>query len=56
MQLTPVKIVLFFLSLLVFMNPPLMLGLLGPDGRRAGLMIDESLGIDQVRIALFGRR
>ncbi len=56
MQLTPAKIVLFFVSVLVLMNPPLMLGLLGPDGRRAGLMIDESLGTDHMRIAVFGRR
>ncbi len=56
MKVTPAKILLFFMSLLVFMNPPLVLGLFGPDGRRAGLMIDESLGTDQMRIALFGRR
>lgn len=56
MQLTPAKIVLFFVSVLVLMNPPLILGLLGAEGRRAGLMIDESLGTDQMRIAMFGRR
>ena len=38
------------------MNPPLVLGLLGPEGRRAGMMLDESLGTDSMRIAVFGRR
>ena len=33
-----------------------MLGLLGPEGRRAGLLIDESLGTDNFRIAVFGKR
>ena len=56
MQLTPAKIVFFFMSLLVLMNPPMILGLLGPEGRRAGLMIDENLGTDSFRIAMFGRR
>jgi hypothetical protein len=55
-QLSPAKIVFFFMSLLVLMNPPLVLGLLGPEGRRAGMMLDESLGTDSMRIAVFGRR
>jgi len=55
-QMTPAKIVLFFTCVLVLMNPPLMLGLLGPEGRRAGLLIDESLGTDNFRIAVFGKR
>jgi len=54
--MTPAKIVLFFTTVLVLMNPPLMLGLLGPEGRRAGLLIDESLGTDHLRIAVFGKR
>ncbi|MDP3547880.1 hypothetical protein ACJ4V0_10910 [Phreatobacter sp. HK31-P] len=56
MQLSPAKIVFFFMSLLVLMNPPLVLGLLGSEGRRAGMLIDENLGTDSMRIAVFGRR
>jgi len=33
-----------------------MLGLFGSEGRRVGHMIEEGLGTEAVRIALFGRR
>lgn len=56
MRLTASKIVLFFTTILVLMNPPMVLGLLGPEGRRVGNVIEEGLGTDTMRIALFGRR
>ncbi len=56
MRMTPSKIVLASTILLVLAHPPLTLGLFGPEGRRAGLIIDDALGTDQLRIAMFGRR
>jgi hypothetical protein len=54
--LTPAKIVLFFGMIAVLMNPPMVLGLLGPEGRRMGNIIEGGLGTDTMRVALFGRR
>lgn len=54
--MTPPKIIVFFTLLCVLMNPPVVLGLLGPEGRRYGQMIEEGLGTDSLRLALFGRR
>ena len=56
MQITPSKIVTLFTILATLINPPLVLGLLGTEGRRMGLIIDEGLGTDALRVALFGRR
>jgi hypothetical protein len=55
-KLTPAKIVLFFGVILVLLNPPMVLGLLGPEGRRMGTVIEDGLGTHTMRIALFGRR
>jgi hypothetical protein len=55
-KLTPAKIVLFFGMIVVLLNPPMVLGLLGPEGRRMGHVIEDGLGTDTMRIALFGRR
>jgi hypothetical protein len=56
LKLTPAKIVIFFTFVVVLMHPPMVLGLLGPEGRRMGNMIEEGLGTDTMRVAVFGRR
>ncbi|WP_168201757.1 hypothetical protein [Phreatobacter aquaticus] len=56
MQITASKIVLFFTMLVVLINPPMVLGLLGTEGKRMGHIIEEGLGTDTLRVSLFGRR
>ncbi|MFN3855653.1 MAG: hypothetical protein ACK4M0_14775 [Phreatobacter sp.] len=56
MEMTPPRIIAFFTVLCTLINPPVVLGLFGPEGRRVGHVIEEGLGTEAVRIALFGRR
>jgi hypothetical protein len=55
-KLTPAKIVMFFGMTVIMLNPPMVLGLLGPEGRRMGNIIEEGIGTDTMRIAVFGKR
>lgn len=54
--MTPTRIVLFFAALLVLINPPIVLGMFGQEGRRIGIAIEEGLGTASLRIAVWGRR
>jgi hypothetical protein len=56
MQITASKIVVFFTILVTLINPPMVLGILGTEGKRMGHIIEEGLGTDTMRIAVFGRR
>ncbi|MBN8941775.1 MAG: hypothetical protein J0H01_19870 [Rhizobiales bacterium] len=56
MTMTPMRIVVFFSALIVLLNPPMVLGMFGSEGRRLGVVIEEGLGTASLRIAMWGRR
>ncbi|WP_170181704.1 hypothetical protein [Phreatobacter stygius] len=54
--MTSTRIVMFFMVILVLINPPMVLGLFGTEGRRVGVAIEDGLGTASLRIAMWGRR
>lgn len=51
-----VKLLVVLAVIVIMINPPLVFGVLGPEGHKIGLIIDDALGVKNFRGAVFGLR